>query len=77
MSVFESIDKLAIVDYAIEHIDREVYAFRPDGDLVYANRLAKARFHLPDDFSDVFIWEINEDVTPDSWPEKVRMLRET
>lgn len=77
MSVFESIDKLAIVDYAIEHIDREVYAFRPDGDLVYANRLAKARFHLPDDFSGVFIWEINEDVTPDSWPEKVRMLRET
>ena len=75
MGNFKSSGEFTLVNYAIDHVDREIYAFRPDGMLVFANRGARMRFDLPDDYTDVYIWDINKVLTPDSWQEKFRVLR--
>lgn len=76
MGNFKPSGEFTLVNYAIDHVDREIYAFRSDGLLVFANRGARMRFYLPDDYTDVYIWDINKEVTPDNWQDKVQILRD-
>ena len=41
-------DEIDVIRYALDHVDQEIFVFRPSGELVYTNQPGKDRFHLPE-----------------------------
>ena len=69
-------DEIDVIRYALDHVDQEIFVFRPSGELVYTNQPGKDRFHLPENLAGIYAWTLDPTLTLESWNKRIQPVRE-
>ena len=69
-------DEIDVICYALDHVDQEIFVFRPSGELVYTNQPGKDRFHLPENLAGIYAWTLDPTLTLESWNKRIQPVRE-
>ena len=69
-------NEIDVIRYALDHVDQEIFVFRPGGELVYTNQPGRDRFHLPENLTGIYAWTLDPTLTLESWNKRTQPVRE-
>ncbi|HJF70097.1 MAG TPA: hypothetical protein K8V05_05010, partial [Butyricimonas virosa] len=69
-------NEIDVIRYALDHVDQEIFVFRPGGELVYTNQPGRDRLQVPENLTGIYAWTLDPTLTLESWRKKIQSVRE-